>query len=451
MSKGAKTLIPASICLSIIAFILMIIPTFNGADIFNQSFNNLMRFQSLGLGGLFTLLSLVLGVAFTVIYSIVALAKKKYVFLTYNIAWLIIVFTVFFTFGGTTIYHQMYAGTFLDLNNIQKISGIVNIVVLAFVFVCMCVSLKEIFKKPAVSTQKVEKTDEEPVKEQAKPEVEESAKEEEKAEEPKEVVEEVKPVEEVKEEPVKEEEKVEVVEKVEVKETPTETKVEEVKEESEEVVDEVKPQDAEEIKVEEKPIEEVKEPEETKVEEKPIEEVKEVEETKVEEKLIEQVKEVEETKVEEKEPEVKAEEPKQEEKPKEAVKEEKPVSEKPKAVRKPRSKTGTTNKKSATGGKKSMATKEKEKKVVLDEVDDDDSASTEEVSKKYEGRKVYHVNKRAKDKKWTIKFANGERVIKLLDTKKEAIAYAEALARNQDGVVLVHASKGKQKGKIQKK
>ena len=98
-----------------------------------------------------------------------------------------------------------------------------------------------------------------------------------------------------------------------------------------------------------------------------------------------------------------------------------------------------------------MATKEKEKKVVLDEVDDDDSASTEEVSKKYEGRKVYHVNKRAKDKKWTIKFANGERVIKLLDTKKEAIAYAEALARNQDGVVLVHASKGKQKGKIQKK
>ena len=61
------------------------------------------------------------------------------------------------------------------------------------------------------------------------------------------------------------------------------------------------------------------------------------------------------------------------------------------------------------------------------------------------------INKRAKDKKWTIKFANGERVIKLLDTKKEAIAYAEALARNQDGVVLVHASKGKQKGKIQKK
>ena len=213
MSKGAKTLIPASICLSIIAFILMIIPIFNGADIFNQSFNNLMRFQSLGLGGLFTLLSLVLGVAFTVVYSIVALAKKKYLFLTYNIAWLIIVFTVFLTFGGTTIYHQMYAGTFLDLNNIQKISGIVNIVVLAFVFVCMCVSLKEIFKKPAVFTQKVEKPVEEPVKEEAKPEVEESAKEEQKAEEPKEVAEEVKPAEEVKEEPVKEEEKVEVVEK----------------------------------------------------------------------------------------------------------------------------------------------------------------------------------------------------------------------------------------------
>ena len=64
--------------------------------------------------------------------------------------------------------------------------------------------------------------------------------------------------------------------------------------------------------------------------------------------------------------------------------------------------------------------------------------------------KVYHINKRTSDKKWTIKFANGQKVIKLFDTKEEALAYAEELADKQNGTVLVHASKGKKKGKIQK-
>ena len=57
----------------------------------------------------------------------------------------------------------------------------------------------------------------------------------------------------------------------------------------------------------------------------------------------------------------------------------------------------------------------------------------------------------AKDKKWIIKFALGLKAIKLCDTKEEAVAYATQLAAKQDGVVLVHASKGKQKGKIMKK
>lgn len=65
-------------------------------------------------------------------------------------------------------------------------------------------------------------------------------------------------------------------------------------------------------------------------------------------------------------------------------------------------------------------------------------------------KKVYHVNKRAEDSKWTIKFAGGEKVIKLCNTKEEAVAYANKLAENQGGVVLVHASKGANKGKIQK-
>ncbi len=66
-------------------------------------------------------------------------------------------------------------------------------------------------------------------------------------------------------------------------------------------------------------------------------------------------------------------------------------------------------------------------------------------------KKVYHVNKRAEDSKWTIKFAGGDKVIKLFNTKEEAMAYAKQLAENQGGTVLVHASKGANKGKIQKR
>ena len=65
--------------------------------------------------------------------------------------------------------------------------------------------------------------------------------------------------------------------------------------------------------------------------------------------------------------------------------------------------------------------------------------------------RVYHVNKRKEDGKWTVKFAGGEKVIKLFDTQKEALEYANQMAKNQDGTVLVHASKGANKGKIIKK
>ena len=64
--------------------------------------------------------------------------------------------------------------------------------------------------------------------------------------------------------------------------------------------------------------------------------------------------------------------------------------------------------------------------------------------------KVYHISKRASDGKWAIKFAGGEKAIKLFDTKQEAMAYGDSLAGNQNGIVLVHASKGTKAGKIQK-
>lgn len=77
-------------------------------------------------------------------------------------------------------------------------------------------------------------------------------------------------------------------------------------------------------------------------------------------------------------------------------------------------------------------------------------AAAKKPAPKKEATRVYHVNKRAEDGKWTVKFAGGEKVIKLFDTKAEAVAYTEQMAENQGGVMLTHASKGKLKGKIQK-
>ena len=64
------------------------------------------------------------------------------------------------------------------------------------------------------------------------------------------------------------------------------------------------------------------------------------------------------------------------------------------------------------------------------------------------GKRVYHVSKRP-DGKWAVKFAGGEKAIKLFNTQAEAKEYTEKMADNQGGVVLVHNSKGKNKGRIQ--
>ena len=64
--------------------------------------------------------------------------------------------------------------------------------------------------------------------------------------------------------------------------------------------------------------------------------------------------------------------------------------------------------------------------------------------------RTYHLVKRA-DGKWEVKFAGGQKAIKLFDTQKEALEYSKKMAENQDGKVLVHNSKGANKGRIQKK
>ena len=59
----------------------------------------------------------------------------------------------------------------------------------------------------------------------------------------------------------------------------------------------------------------------------------------------------------------------------------------------------------------------------------------------------YHLSKR-EDGKWAVKFAGGDKVIKLFDTQKEGLEYCNKMAENQGGTVLVHASKGANKGRI---
>ncbi len=61
--------------------------------------------------------------------------------------------------------------------------------------------------------------------------------------------------------------------------------------------------------------------------------------------------------------------------------------------------------------------------------------------------KVYHVSKRASDNKWQVFIQGSDKVIKLFDTKAQAEAYCEQMAKNQGATLLVHKSKGANKGK----
>ena len=94
---------------------------------------------------------------------------------------------------------------------------------------------------------------------------------------------------------------------------------------------------------------------------------------------------------------------------------------------------------------------ETEKSSAANEVTQSDKKEPSEIllkQRRGEIKKVYHVKK--VDGKWEIILKDGLKVIKTFDTKKEAVEYANNLAKSQDGIVLVHASKGKNKGKFMK-
>ena len=86
----------------------------------------------------------------------------------------------------------------------------------------------------------------------------------------------------------------------------------------------------------------------------------------------------------------------------------------------------------------------KEVEVVEKKTEETSENKVEEVvEKKSLAKKNYHVSKRAEDNKWQVKFANGQKAIKLFNTQLEAIEYAKALAESQDGLITIHKVDGK--------
>ena len=70
------------------------------------------------------------------------------------------------------------------------------------------------------------------------------------------------------------------------------------------------------------------------------------------------------------------------------------------------------------------------------------SESSDEEQKKKPIHKNYHVSLRD-DGKWQVKFAKGEKALKLFDTQAEAITFAKEKAKNQDGNITIHKTDGK--------
>ena len=100
--------------------------------------------------------------------------------------------------------------------------------------------------------------------------------------------------------------------------------------------------------------------------------------------------------------------------------------------------------------KKEEPKKVEEKKLEPKKAEPKKEAPKKAEVKKDDATRVYHLSKR-EDGQWQVKFAGGDKVIKLFPNQKEAIEYTKKMAKNQDGAYLVHNSKGENKGKIKKK
>ncbi len=119
----------------------------------------------------------------------------------------------------------------------------------------------------------------------------------------------------------------------------------------------------------------------------------------------------------------------EEEKPLE-IKEEKEISEEEKEMEK---KVVKKEAKKETKKETVKAAPVKEKKEETPKADE---------SKKEIANKNYHVSLR-EDGKWQVKFAKGERALKVFSTQAEAIEFAKEKAVNQKGSITIHKKDGK--------
>ena len=72
------------------------------------------------------------------------------------------------------------------------------------------------------------------------------------------------------------------------------------------------------------------------------------------------------------------------------------------------------------------------------------TATTAKTAQKDESEapKVYHVSKRASDKKWQVKAEGADKALRLFFTQADAIEYAKKVAGNQSGRIVVHKEGG---------
>ena len=92
---------------------------------------------------------------------------------------------------------------------------------------------------------------------------------------------------------------------------------------------------------------------------------------------------------------------------------------------------------------KEETTEEKKLEKTVKVTEADKEEVNEVIKTGYKGPRIYHISKRASDRMWQVKFANGKKAIKLFYTQAEAIVFAKQLAKSQDGSIRVHSVKGK--------
>ena len=93
-------------------------------------------------------------------------------------------------------------------------------------------------------------------------------------------------------------------------------------------------------------------------------------------------------------------------------------------------------------------TDKKVEKAPKEEVIKPQVSSAVEAEPKKNAKAVYHLKKREEDGMWEVLRRGGVKAIKLFRTKAEAEEFCKKMAENQDGTLLVHASKCKNKGKF---